>query len=158
MERPIYLTRYLRNLFIGLILIVVVTGSIVFRYSEYYDRWAIKRVLKGAANAVEDESIEDLMEYIAQDYHDSYGFDYSMVRRLMVKLFKDFEKFVVMIEDPVIEIVGDNASVEFRLWVLVNWQDHQAYIVGGNYKAANVRVLFKNGTSGWQVVGVEGVR
>lgn len=138
------------------ILIVIATG--VSLYLGVHDTFRVKGVIKGAKKAVESKDIDGLMSYVSSAYSDNYGFDYPMVKRFMSSLFKDFDKFEVIIANPVIKVKDDLATAQFFLWISVDWNGQPAYIVGTNRAGARVRAYFKKGLLRWKVVKIEGVR
>lgn len=144
-------------IFIIAIVIIVICAGVVF-YLGLLDTFRIRGVLKGAEKAVEHEDIDGLMSYVSTQYMDDYGFNYPMAKRLMSGLFKDFDKFEVLIENPVIKIKDDTAIAQFYMWISVDWNDNPAYIVGTNLAGAYVRAYLKKGFLSWKVVKIEGVR
>lgn len=137
--------------------IIGIAGGMLF-YFNVFDLLRIKGVLKGAEEAVEQEDLEQLMSYVSIRYADPYGFDNPMARRFMSGLFKDFDKFEVAVEKPVIHIEGNTATVRLSLWISVDWDGHPAYLVGTNRTAAPVRAYLKKEFLRWKVVKIEGVR
>lgn len=139
------------------VFIIGIAGGILF-YFNVFDLLRIKGILKGAEEAVEHEDLERLMSHVSSRYADPYGFDYPMVRRFMSGLFKDFDRFEVTVERPVIHVEGDTATVRFALWISVDWDGHPAYLVGTNRAAAPVRVYLQKEFLRWKVIKIEGVR
>jgi len=147
----------LKKIIIVLLIIIIVIGGVVF-YLGLTDSLKINRVLDGAKKGMEKEDINLLMSYVSHKYMDDYGFDYPMARRFMSGLFKDFDNFEVTINNPVIKIQDDAATIQFYLWISVEWNGSSAYIVGTNRAGANVRAHLKKEFLNWKVVKIEGVR
>ncbi len=141
-----------------IVLVILLIGGGIALYLSLIDLYKIKGVLKGAKEAFEQEDADGLMAYVSTSYSDDYGFNYPMVRRFMSGLFKDFNKFEVVMENPAIEIQDDTATVQFSLWISVDWNGAPAYIVGTNQKGANVRLHLKKVLMKWQAIKIEGVR
>src|SRR3990172_6985129 len=148
--------RNLKKIIIVLLIIIIVIGGVVF-YLGLTDSLKINRVLDGAKKGMEKEDINLLMSYVSHKYMDDYGFDYPMARRFMSGLFKDFDNFEVTINNPVIKIQDDAATIQFYLWISVEWNGSSAYIVGTNRAGANVRAHLKKEFLNWKVVKIEGV-
>src|SRR3990170_6867168 len=139
----------------GLLAIVVVAG--VLMYLGILDTLRIKRVITGTEEAFEQEELGNLMSYVSPKYNDGYGFNYPMAKRLMSGLFQDFDQFEVTVENPVIKIGEDTATVTFSLWITVNWNGTPSYIVGTNRSGAPVKVYLRKKLLSWKVVKLEGV-
>ena len=139
----------------GLLAIVVVAG--VLMYLGILDTLRIKRVLTGTEEAFEQEELDKLMSYVLLKYNDGYGFNYPMVKRLMSGLFQDFDQFEATVENPVIKIEEDTATVQFSLWITVDWNGTPSYIVGTNRSEAPVKVYLRKELLSWKVVKLEGV-
>lgn len=146
-----------RNIALIALIIILICGGVLL-YLDIIDTLRIKGVLKGAKKAVEYEDIDGLLSYVSTSYGDDYGFNYPMAKRFMTGLFKDFDKFEVIIDNPVIKIKDDTAIAQFHLWISVDWDGNPAYIVGTNRAGAAVRVYLKKGFLSWKVVKIEGVR
>ena len=139
----------------GLLAIVIVAG--VLMYLGILDTLRIKRVLKGTEKAFEHEELDKLMSYVSRKYNDDYGFNYPMAKRLMSGLFRDFDQFEVTVENPVIKIEEVTATVQFSLWITVDWNGTPSYIVGTNRSGAPVKVYLRKELLSWKVVRLEGV-
>lgn len=139
----------------GFLAIVLVAG--VLMSLGILDTLRIKRVLKGTEETFEHEELDKLMSYVSLKYSDGYGFNYPMAKRLMSGLFQDFDQFEVTVENPVIKIEEDTATVTFSLWITVNWNGTPSYIVGTNRSGAPVKVYLRKELLSWKVVKLEGV-
>jgi len=139
----------------GLLAIVIIAGGVL--YLGILDTLRIKKVLKGTEKAFEHEELDKLMSYVSLKYNDDYGFNYPMAKRLMSGLFRDFDQFEVTVENPVIKLEEDTATVQFSLWITVNWNGTPSYIVGTNRSGAPVKVYLRKEFLSWKVVRLEGV-
>ncbi|MCC6544516.1 MAG: hypothetical protein IT392_08455 [Nitrospirae bacterium] len=141
-----------------LIIIILLIAGIILFYSGSLDTWRVQGVINGVEKAMEEEESTKMMSFISLNYADGYGFDNSKVKRLLENLFKDFDKFEVTIENPVIEIKEDTATVKFDVRVTVGWNGNPSYIVGTNRSAAHIRAYLVKELFRWKVVRVEGVK
>ena len=139
----------------GLLAIVIIAGGVL--YLGILDTLRIKKLLKTTEEAFEHEELDKLMSYVSLKYSDGYGFNYPMARRLMSGLFQDFDQFEATVENPVIKIEEDTATVQFSLWITVDWNGTPSYIVGTNRSGAPVKVYLRKELLSWKVVRLEGV-
>jgi len=139
----------------GLLILVIVAGGVL--YLGILDTLRIKKLLKTTEEAFEHEELDKLMSYVSLKYSDGYGFNYPMARRLMSGLFQDFDQFEATVENPVIKIEEDTATVQFSLWITVDWNGTPSYIVGTNRSEAPVKVYLRKELLRWKVVRLEGV-
>jgi len=139
----------------GLLILVIVAGGVL--YLGILDTLRIKKLLKTTEEAFEHEELDKLMSYVSLKYSDGYGFNYPMARRLMSGLFQDFDQFEATVENPVIKIEEDTATVQFSLWITVDWNGTPSYIVGTNRSGAPVKVYLRKELLSWKVVRLEGV-
>ena len=139
----------------GLFILVIVAGVVL--YLGILDTLRIKRVIRGTEEAFEHEELDKLMSYASLKYSDGYGFNYPMAKRLMSGLFRDFDQFEATVENPVIKLEEDTATVQFSLWITVNWNGTPSYIVGTNRSGAPVKVYLRKEFLSWKVVRLEGV-
>ena len=139
----------------GLLILVIVAGGVL--YLGILDTLRIKKLLKTTEEAFEHEELDKLMSYVSLKYSDGYGFNYPMARRLMSGLFQDFDQFEATVENPVIKIEEDTATVQFSLWITVDWNGTPSYIVGTNRSGAPVKVYLRKELLSWKVVKLEGV-
>ena len=139
----------------GLLILVIVAGGVL--YLGILDTLRIKKLLKTTEEAFEHEELDKLMSYVSLKYSDGYGFNYPMAKRLMSGLFQDFDQFEATVENPVIKIEEDTATVQFSLWITVDWNGTPSYIVGTNRSGAPVKVYLRKELLSWKVVRLEGV-
>ena len=139
----------------GLLILVIVAGGVL--YLGILDTLRIKKLLKTTEEAFEHEELDKLMSYVSLKYSDGYGFNYPMARRLMSGLFQDFDQFEATVENPVIKIEEDTATIQFSLWITVDWNGTPSYIVGTNRSEAPVKVYLRKELLRWKVVRLEGV-
>jgi len=139
----------------GLLILVIVAGGVL--YLGILDTLRIKKLLKTTEEAFEHEELDKLMSYVSLKYSDGYGFNYPMVKRLMSGLFQDFDQFEATVENPVIKIEEDTATIQFSLWITVDWNGTPSYIVGTNRSGAPVKVYLRKELLSWKVVRLEGV-
>jgi len=139
----------------GLLTLVIIAGVVL--YLGILDTLRIKKLLKGTEEAFEHEELGKLMSYVSLKYSDGYGFNYPMAKRLMSGLFRDFDQFEATVENPVIKIEEDTATIQFSLWITVDWNGTPSYIVGTNRSGAPVKVYLRKKLLSWKVVRLEGV-
>ena len=149
--------RIIKKISIVTMIIILISGGIVL-YLRVDETLKIKAILGEAKKAFEKEDIENLMSYVSQKYSDDNGFNYPMAKRLISDLFKNFDKLDAIIENPVIKIEDDKATVQFNLWIAVGWNGNPAYILGTNKAGASVRVHLQKISQDWKVVKIEGMR
>jgi len=150
------MTTWKKTILFSILIVSLAVG--VFFYYSFFELIRIKGILKGAQDALEREDLEGLMSYVSSRYADPYGFDYPMVRRFLSGLFKDFDKFEVVVKDPVIHVEDNRATVRFSLWISVDWNGYPAYIVGTNRAPATVLAYLERESRRWKVVKIEGIR
>src|SRR3989337_1576816 len=139
----------------GLLILVIVAGGVL--YLGILDAVRIKKLIKTTEEAFEHEELDKLMSYVSLKYSDGYGFNYPMPKRLMSGLFQDFDQFEATVENPVIKIEEDTATVQFSLWITVDWNGTPSYIVGTNRSGAPVKVYLRKELLSWKLVRLEGV-
>jgi uncharacterized protein (UPF0248 family) len=146
-----------KSIVIGLALTALIYFIIV-RPLLISDEARIKRGVKDGVRAIEGKDLEKCMSSVSLHYKDEYGLTYLGVKRLLNRIFHEFEAFEIDLENLRIALhEKGTAFATFDLKVRVIYRGQQAYLLGSGDGANRVKMSFAREGGRWRVTQVEGV-
>ena len=117
------------------------------------DETRIKRALAQAVKAVEAGNLFRLEGFIAQDYSDHNGFDKTTVLGAVRQFRQGYNKILIFISDLRITLAPDHQTAEAVLIAKV--VAVSAGQAESEVRADRLRLHFRKGDQGWQLVRAE---
>jgi hypothetical protein len=145
----------------GVVIGLALTALIYFVFVRpllISDEARIKRGVKDGVRAIEDKDLGKCMSYVSLHYKDEYGLTYLGVKRLLSRIFQEFEAFEIDLGNLQI-ILHDKgtAFATFDLKVRVIYGGQKAYLLGSVDVANRIKMSFAKEGGRWRVTQVEGV-
>jgi hypothetical protein len=119
----------------------------------------IKKLVRQAAHAVEEENIEEVMSKVSYNYQDEYGLSYLLIKKGLQQQFQRYSNLDVDYENLKVEIAEGKgeATASMDLRVVASAGQEMGYVLGGDGPARFVLRLKKGGPlKKWQVVEASG--
>ena len=115
--------------------------------------------LKESVLAVQEENLKKSMSLFSPEYRDSLGINIDIMRKLIKKAYKVFDKPRIHIkEPPAILVDAENARVHADVRLSVIYSEKRNYILGDNNIHNSILVNLKKNSNGWKVTSIEDLR
>lgn len=122
------------------------------------DEARIKKGVKDGVRAIEGKDLGKCMSYVSLHYKDEYGLTYLGVKRLLDRIFQEFDAFEIdLVNLRIILHDKETAFATFDLKVKVIYRGQQAYLLGSGDVVNRVKMSFAKEGGRWRVTRVEGV-
>jgi len=122
------------------------------------DEARIKKGVKEGVRAIEGKDLEKCMRDVSLHYKDEYGLTYLGVKRLLNRIFQEFDAFEIDLGNlRIILLDKGTAFATFDLKVKVIYRRQQAYLLGSGDFANRIKMSFAKEGGRWRVTQVEGV-
>jgi hypothetical protein len=119
----------------------------------------IKKLVRQAAHAIEEENIDDVMSKVSYNYQDEYGLSYLLIKKGLQQQFQRYSNLDVDYENLKVEVAKgkEEATASMDLRVVASAGQEMGYVLGGDGPARFVLRLKKGGPlKKWQVVEASG--
>jgi len=149
-----------RNKLILLVVVAAAACFVLFKYVLVSEEERIKRTLYAGKEAIEEESLGELMPHVSRYYRDEYGFNYLAVRRLFTWLFQEFDDIAIHVTKMDIEITEKGkASAHLLTWATATGtgREETGYIVGSSKQPCKVTIALEKSGGNWKVIETRGV-
>jgi len=144
-----------RNRYLFILLIFIVAAVVFIFYPT--DEKRIKRVIAGSEEALLQEDIDGLFEYISYNYRDDYGSSYLILKKRMQIVFKRLDD--IEIEKNLLRITVQEkiAEAELNVKVIASEGASREYIIGDAVTWQGIKVYFEKSPYKWEIVKVSGL-
>lgn len=134
-------------------------GQAVAPISGIDDERLIRLTLEAGSAAVMAEDIEESVRFISPNYHDSLGFDFNLIRRLIERAYEEFDQpLIELAESPVSQINGFRAVVQTQMKLTAIYNNRRNYLIGDRINPNNIILLLDKSANGWKVSRIKGLR
>ncbi len=143
---------------IALLFVLIVSPAIIYLLWPTEEA-RIKKLVRQAAHAIEEEDIEEVMSKVSYNYQDEYGLSYVLIKKGLQQHFQRYASLDVDYENLKIEVAegAEEATASMDLRVLASAGQEMGYILGGDGPARLELGLKKGGPlRKWQVVEASG--
>jgi hypothetical protein len=119
----------------------------------------IRLTLEAGIAAVMAEDLKESVRFISTGYHDSLGFNFNTMRRLLERAYEEFdEPRIELAESPAIQLKGSQAIVQAQLRLTAIYQGRRNYLLGDQDHPNNILLILDKSANGWKVSQIEGLR
>ena len=119
----------------------------------------IRLTLEAGMVAAMAENLDESVRFISQDYHDSLGFNFALMRKLLERAYEEFgEPRIELTEPPVIQVKDNQAMVQAKITVTAAYQGQRNYLLGEQGNPNSVLLVMNKSANGWKVSQIEGLR
>jgi hypothetical protein len=134
-------------------------GQAVAPISGIDDERLIRLTLEAGSAAVMAEDIEESARFISPNYHDSLGFDFNLIRRLIERAYEEFDQpLIELAESPVSQINGFQAVVQTQMKLTAIYNNRRNYLIGDRIDPNNITLMLIKSANGWKVSQIKGLR
>jgi hypothetical protein len=141
------------------LLFVLIIAPVIIYLLWPTEEARIKKLIRQAAHAVEEENIDDVMAKVSYNYQDEYGLSYLLIKKGLQQQFQRYSNMDVDYENLKVEVAEGNeeATASMDLRVVASAGQEMGYVLGGDGPARFVLRLKKGGPlKKWQVVEASG--
>jgi hypothetical protein len=121
------------------------------------DKKRIMKVVDSGRKAVVNEDLENFMDIISLNYTDDFGGNYTIIKKRMDRLFKQFENFDIKLDVLGISVNKDDAAAELNLNMIASEDEYRGYLIGDAEGGQYVKVYFGKSPYKWKVKKIEGI-
>ena len=140
--------------FLPLMVVAAVAAVIVFFPTE---QKRIRKVMRGAVEAVMREDVDGLMEHISFNYRDAHGGSYLLVKKKTEAAFRRYNSLDISADIVDLRVEGSAAAVYLKVSIIASDGANRGYILGDAGKAMDVRVDLEKSPYEWKIINAEGV-
>ncbi|MHB1457173.1 MAG: Cif family virulence factor [Armatimonadota bacterium] len=121
----------------------------------------ISMLANDAKSAVEQKDVRRTMSYISDAYSDSNGMSRASLRAMVIRAYKDFDRYSIVFNKADITVTGDTAKVELDVRVSARNQYQYIEVFSGPVTLFLQKVPARQwlifSTSKWLVSGTSGL-
>ncbi|UCD88487.1 MAG: hypothetical protein JSW04_08400 [Desulfobacterales bacterium] len=123
------------------------------------DERLVQLTLEAGSAAVMAEDLEESVRFISPNYHDSLGFDFNLIRRLIERAYEEFDQpLIELAGSQVSQIEGFQAVVQTQMKLTAIYNNRRNYLIGNRIEPNIIRLLMVKSANGWKVSQVKGLR
>jgi ketosteroid isomerase-like protein len=140
----------------GTVTVLCIVIALVFVFWPT-DEKRIEKLFAEAAEAVENEDIDGVMEKVSFNYRDDYGFNYLSIKEAMKRNFGRAGNIGVEYENMEIQVQerASMAFVDVRVFATIG--EETGYILGDAPDSAHLVFTLQKERTKWLIVKTEGL-
>ena len=139
------------------LLFLLILSPIVIYLLWPSDEGRIKRLVKEGADAVEREDIEGVMSKVSFSYHNEYGLNYMMLKRILAEQFELMSEIDVEYENLRVEVKDREAAALMDIRMIAAIGQDTGYYIGDIKEPLHIKLHLNKERAKWLVVGAEGL-
>ena len=121
----------------------------------------ISSLVMDAKSAVEQKDVRRTMAFISETYADSNGMSRSSLRTMVIRAYKDFERYSIALNKADITITGETAKVELDVRVTGYYERQNTEVFSGpitlTLQKESARRWLVFPTTKWRISGTSGL-
>jgi hypothetical protein len=123
------------------------------------DERLIRLTIEAGMTAAMAEDLEESVRFVAPNYSDNMGFNYTLIRELLERAYEEFDKPNIELADDLgIQIKGSKAEVQARISLSAIYQGRRNYLLGDQDSPNSILLILDKSPNGWKLFRIEGLR
>jgi len=123
------------------------------------DERLVHLTLLAGMEAAMAEDLDESVRFISTSYHDSLGFTFILMRKLLKRAYEEFSQPQIQLaEPPVIQIKGSRAVAIAQLRLTASYQGRRNYLLGAQHSSNTIFIALERSAGSWKVSQIEGLR
>jgi len=119
----------------------------------------LEAFLEKGIEAVRAEDLKKTMRFISPEYRDSLGFNNALMKKLIKRAYKEFDKPQLHLKGhPNFFIDGNQASMHAEVRLSVIYSGRRNYILGDSKTYNSLLVRLTKYPDSWKIISIEGLR
>jgi hypothetical protein len=105
------------------------------------------------------EDVDESVRFISPSYHDSVGFNFILMRKLLERAYEEFDQPQIELAEPsVIQIKGSKALAQAQVRLTATYQGRRNYLLGDQDQSNTIFIMLERSSGSWKVSQIEGLR
>ena len=123
------------------------------------DERLIQLTLEAGMAAAMAEDLDESVRFISPDYHDSLGFNFTLMRKFLKRAYEEFSEPRIELDEPLRIQVRDNQTmVQAEITVTAIYQGRRNWLLGDQKNPNTILLVLNESANGWKVSRIEGLR
>lgn len=134
-------------------------GEAVIPIAGLSEEHLVHLTLEAGMAAAMAEDLGQSVRFISTEYSDDWGFNRTLMRKLLKKAYKEFDEPRIDLAEPAeIQIEGNQAMVRAKVRLSAIYQGRRNYLLGNRKTSNDILVWLDKSNYGWKVSAVKGLR
>jgi hypothetical protein len=123
------------------------------------DEGLVLLTLLAGTEAAMAEDLDESVRFISPSYHDSVGFNFILMRKLLERAYEEFDQPQIELAEPsVIQIKGNKAVAQAKVRLTATYQGRRNYLLGDQDESNTIFIMLERFSGSWKVSQIEGLR
>ncbi len=123
------------------------------------DEGLVHLTLLAGIEAAMAEDVDESVRFISPSYHDSVGFNFILMRKLLERAYEEFDQPQIELAEPsVIQIKGSKALAQAQVRLTATYQGRRNYLLGDQDQSNTIFIMLERSSGSWKVSQIEGLR
>ncbi|MBW2318745.1 MAG: hypothetical protein JRF24_08725 [Deltaproteobacteria bacterium] len=134
-------------------------GKAVIPIAGLSEEHLVRLTLEAGMAAAMAEDLDQSVRFISTEYSDDWGFNRTLMRKLLKKAYKEFDEPRIELAEPVeIQIEGNQAMAQAKVRLSAIYEGRRNYLLGEREVPNHILVRLDKSNYGWKVSAVKGLR
>jgi hypothetical protein len=122
------------------------------------DKRLVHLTLLAGMEAAMIENLDESVRFLSTSYHDSVGFTFILMRKLLERAYEEFSQPQIQLaEPPVIQIKGSRSVAVAQLRLTATYQGRSNYLLGAQGSSDTLFIALEKSAGSWKVSQIEGL-
>ena len=134
-------------------------GQAVIPIAGLSEEHLVCLTLEAGMAAAMAEDLDQSVRFISTEYSDDWGFNRTLMRKLLKKAYKEFDEPRIELAEPAeIQIEGNQAVVRAKVRLSAMYEGRRNYLLGEREVPNHILVWLDKSNDGWKISAVKGLR
>ena len=134
-------------------------GQAVIPIAGLSEEHLVRLTLEAGMAAAMAEDLDQSVRFISTEYSDDWGFNRTLMRKLLKKAYKEFDDPRMELAWPLeIQMKGSRAVVEAKVRLTATYTGRRNFLLGDEKDPNHIFLRMEKSSDGWKLVSMKGLR